>query len=251
MLTYLRPPQRKVAPGFTLIELLVVIAIIAILAAILFPVFARARENARRSSCQSNLKQIGLAGIQYSQDYDETICPSLMNPGNANAASPAQDSYIDLLQPYTKSIQVFMCPSVDSYFKNAASYVNSVLPSGRRISYGLNLGGRSTGELSTLLERCYGPGAPSSCITSVPTAFPQRLVMYPQPSKMVYAADGGGESDNDFMMFLVRNPARTDYAPSFRHLETANLLFLDGHVKSYPASQAIFRDLSHWRSFEN
>jgi prepilin-type N-terminal cleavage/methylation domain-containing protein len=67
-------PSRK-RTGFTLIELLVVIAIIAILAAILFPVFARARENARRASCQSNLKQIGLAVYQYTQDYDEK-CPS-------------------------------------------------------------------------------------------------------------------------------------------------------------------------------
>jgi prepilin-type N-terminal cleavage/methylation domain-containing protein len=63
--------RNSVQAGFTLIELLVVIAIIAILAAILFPVFARARENARRASCQSNLKQLGLAVMQYAQDYDE------------------------------------------------------------------------------------------------------------------------------------------------------------------------------------
>ena len=95
--------NRRHAQGFTLIELLVVIAIIVILAAILYPVFARARENARRSSCQSNLKQIGLSLIQYSQDYDELY----LNAGNDGGTFVWQDA----LAPYAKSTQIFQCPS--------------------------------------------------------------------------------------------------------------------------------------------
>ena len=95
--------QRK--RGFTLIELLVVIAIIAILAAILFPVFARARENARRASCQSNMKQIGLGLMQYSQDYDEKMVPS------RNDSIVNDTPWPILIQPYIKSTQLFKCPS--------------------------------------------------------------------------------------------------------------------------------------------
>src|SRR6476619_4947859 len=88
--------------AFTLIELLVVIAIIAILAAILFPVFGRARENARRSSCQSNLKQLGLSIEQYKQDYD-TRYPGFGQTGN--------NGWGENVQPYLKSIQILQCPS--------------------------------------------------------------------------------------------------------------------------------------------
>jgi prepilin-type N-terminal cleavage/methylation domain-containing protein len=117
---------KRQAPGFTLIELLVVIAIIAILAAILFPVFARARENARRASCASNLKQLGLAFIQYAQDYDErlpnatdgTAGVDLMGgwmfykffPANTSTSRqfyPAQGGIF----PYTKNEQIYICPS--------------------------------------------------------------------------------------------------------------------------------------------
>ena len=96
---------RTKSNGFTLIELLVVIAIIAILAAILFPAFARARENARRASCQSNLKQIALGFAQYTQDYDERF-PQRYDPTDADNFGWAK-----VLQPYLKSDQIFQCPS--------------------------------------------------------------------------------------------------------------------------------------------
>ena len=118
--------------GFTLIELLVVIAIIAILAAILFPVFARAREAARKATCLSNLKQIALAALMYAQDYDEVL-PTATGSGwesTSHAIDPA-NSYItrttansrslgtldywqiaDLLAPYVKSLDLFQCPTL-------------------------------------------------------------------------------------------------------------------------------------------
>ena len=94
--------------GFTLIELLVVIAIIAILAAILFPVFAKAREKARQSSCQSNVKQLGLAFMQYKQDYDERWASMYWSGGWQPQASGYWGGEIT---PYVKNTQIFLCPS--------------------------------------------------------------------------------------------------------------------------------------------
>jgi prepilin-type N-terminal cleavage/methylation domain-containing protein/prepilin-type processing-associated H-X9-DG protein len=99
--------------GFTLIELLVVIAIIAILAAILFPVFAKAREKARQSSCLSNLKQIDLAYMAYAQDYDGMAPDNLMGRdiSGASAAFPPCHTWCEIIQPYVKNTQVLKCPS--------------------------------------------------------------------------------------------------------------------------------------------
>jgi prepilin-type N-terminal cleavage/methylation domain-containing protein/prepilin-type processing-associated H-X9-DG protein len=102
--------------GFTLIELLVVIAIIAILAAILFPVFGRARENARRTSCQSNLRQFGLAAMQYVQDYDgfyprHNITTSEPTPTGRGNIVPNRWIWPEILFPYHKSFDIFYCPS--------------------------------------------------------------------------------------------------------------------------------------------
>ncbi|MCS7252516.1 MAG: type II secretion system protein [Armatimonadota bacterium] len=93
--------------GFTLIELLVVIAIIAVLAAMLFPVFARAREGARATACRSNLAQLGRALLMYAQDYDEWL------PAEPHAGNPHPD-LVAVLQPYVKNIELFYCPSAPS-----------------------------------------------------------------------------------------------------------------------------------------
>ena len=156
------PIARK---GFTLIELLVVIAIIAILAAILFPVFAKVREKARQTSCLSNLRQIGLASLQYAEDYDEHYYPhrftGTANPLQASLGGPAPAGsisgdaltrifWISLLQPYTKSYDVFKCPSNPNAWVGGETN-SSVLCDGAAANPGYGCGGLGYGG-----ENSYG-----------------------------------------------------------------------------------------------
>jgi len=149
--------------GFTLIELLVVIAIIAILAAILFPVFAQAREKARMASCLSNLKQIGVATQMYAQDYDETMAAwTFANYPAGLWGSPEWNNYgwsyaFYFWQPYLKNVQVYTCPSAKDNFAGAAN--NPTYPR-FNMSYGYSEyimnPGNGWSRLATLANNQYG-----------------------------------------------------------------------------------------------
>ncbi|BCM88984.1 hypothetical protein IAD21_00826 [Abditibacteriota bacterium] len=190
--------------AFTLIELLVVIAIIAILAAILFPVFARARENARKASCLSNMKQIGLGLMQYTQDYDEKYPQRYYNvPGGYM-------SWRNQLQPYVKSTQLFSCPSNP---KNATvSSEETGVNSGIRISYGAPV----YGTRSVFVDP---PGAP----TSIAAIDSSSLTLAAVETTGAYS---DAPISNGFWSTCTGDCV---YAG---HLAMGNFLFADGHAKS-------------------
>lgn len=201
--------------GFTLIELLVVIAIIAILAAILFPVFARARENARRASCQSNLKQIGLGVMQYTQDYDEKL------PARVVFTNPTR-SWRVIIQPYVKSTQLFACPSntgntLDTQDNGVGS---DQTPAAMPRSYSINGSNDNIG--GTAPSENAGTSASLAALGS--------------PSMLVLV----GETDPDWRWpeIYMTGPARPATGDTVMHygfkghLGTVNFLFADGHVKA-------------------
>jgi len=226
---------KKSGLGFTFIELLVVIAIIALLAAILFPAFGRARENARRTTCQSNLKQIGLGVMQYLQDYDE--CYPLAIYGSANDGT----GWAVSVQPYLKSLGVYQCPSdrtdpsnnkslegYTDYWYNAAlswngstgtpSYKKAIKSSALlfpslTIMNGDGTGGSDHSRGSYRMNGCLNGGGYGPSYSENDPAY------YSCTATGVVTANGSGNSVN-------------------KHFQGHNLCFADGHVKWYQGLRA-------------
>ena len=209
--------------AFTLIELLVVIAIIAILAAILFPVFARARENARRSSCQSNLKQIGIGMAQYVQDYDERFPGLWVDLNGSSSFNNGDAAWVQMVQPYMKSVQVFQCPSETN--APAAATTDPTVVGQSDYFYSRLLAGRNADET----------GSSNTGRSIAELAFSSNTIMGGDLYSLDAASNHNGNSGtavNTTCTTAAPGLNRTDNGnPSERHLEGANYLFADGHVK--------------------
>jgi prepilin-type N-terminal cleavage/methylation domain-containing protein/prepilin-type processing-associated H-X9-DG protein len=227
--------------GFTLIELLVVIAIIAILAAILFPVFAKAREKARQSTCTSNLKQLGLGLIQYTQDNDEYF------PQTNSYFGSQGYTWASAIYPYVKSTGVYVCPDdtnsstsghIESYAIN--NNVNDSNPAGQWGSFALS--GFGSPASTVLLFEVGGPSDNADNMTS--------------PNNNSAMGGDGGNGNHDYGV-RIGNGYGTEYLetgsfnnrtyssvndgpdpvnPLGLHTQRSNFLLADGHVKSFSST---------------
>jgi prepilin-type N-terminal cleavage/methylation domain-containing protein/prepilin-type processing-associated H-X9-DG protein len=243
--------------GFTLIELLVVIAIIAILAAILFPVFAQARERARAITCLSNAKQIGLGATRYSQDSDEILPETGWQGPCSNAAGAASDTYWSgvyafplAIQPYIKNYGILKCPddSIAGGWNKPGSlcYEDQLLAANVPGAYkGMSAVSNAMSKVLPLsyagnyfLSGAYGWTDPSTGYTR-PAAPGQKMLPLSaeqSPSNLFFASEVGSATSNDFAGWYVApgygsGSGDTRWSNGVRHQGGRNWVFCDGHAK--------------------
>lgn len=216
--------------GFTLIELLVVIAIIAILAAILFPVFARAREKARQTSCLSNVKQLMLGYVMYAQDYDGYF-PSDWRPGSLGGGWGDHYSWRAMIYPYVKNLGIYTCPS-DPVRAYAGNLAGKCLPyeGGVRGGYGSNCAHWTGGPPDGLNRGTHEAD-------------------YSEPAQLIVL----GDTTQGHQMSVRSNAlnwVRPDQAAR-RHNGGANYSFADGHAKWHKPTGIPDRVDENWWSMTN
>ncbi len=208
--------------GFTLIELLVVIAIIAILAAILFPVFAQARESARRTQCLSNVRQSGTAMYMYIQDYDETT-PSVVHDNTTDA----ENDFYAILQPYIKNVTMFYCPDRNEWTltpTDDCSGQEGINPEKRCIGYGYNWGPASSFRLGMVGARIHFPTGyiePGISLASIVA-----------PADMMTYADSGDNPRYTICSNYIFQYYKYTKNSDIRHGGKLNVNFADGHAKA-------------------
>lgn len=251
--------------GFTLIELLVVIAIISILAAILFPVFASAREKARQTTCLSNIKQLSLANLQYSQDYDEyyvrvkqVALSSTTTP--VALETPQEAPYLmwsGILLPYSKSTGIVICPDGGNSIVSPGpdgtfDASEDTLTNDSQLSIGINSALDPYGSIG-----CLQAYAGSGSATSTPCVTQPNDASFPYPSQTAVFADSvpnnpntvaaQSNPNNPFPLGFIVNaafPLNVSGGLSNRHTMGCNIGFLDGHAKWYPMSRVYVSTLT-------